>query len=130
MNRQQKRAAAQRLRKNSATHLSFKQAQSVAEILDEVRKPSGISVGDKVVLDYEKITNTQQWSGANPAYREFIDVHKDEVFTAEAAPAVEGRVHKQIFQLAEDQSEPKWLFWGGHLKKVKGDMKNEADESV
>lgn len=128
MNRQQKRTAAQRLRKNSARRLSFKEAQKVAQILDQVKQPSGIEAGDKVTLDYDKITSTQQYTGANPAYREFIEAHKGEIFTAKKP---ENRANKQIFELAEDPSEVKWLFWGGHLKKVKPEEGiDETDEPV
>lgn len=128
MNRQQKRAAAQRLRKNSAKPMSFKEAQRVAQILDQVKQPSGIVDGDKVTLDYEKITATQHYTGANPAYKEFIEAHKGEIFTAKKP---ENRANKQIFELAEDPSEVKWLFWGGHLKKVNPEEGiDETDEPV
>jgi len=115
MNRQQKRTAAKRMKKNSSSKISFKEAQKVAEIFDQVRRPSGIVSGDKVMIDYDKIVATQQYTGANPAYKGFIEAHKGEVFTAQHP---EGRANKQIFELAEDPSEVKWLFWGGHLKKV------------
>lgn len=125
MNRQQKRATAQRLRKNSAKPLTFKEAQRVAQILDQVKQPSGIVDGDKVTLDYDKITATQQYTGANPEYKKFVEDHKGEIFTAKKP---ENRANKQIFELAEDPSGVKWLFWGGHLKKV--EMINNLEEDT
>ena len=123
MNRQQKRTAAKQMKKNSSSKISFKEAQKVAEIFDQVRQPSGIVSGDKVMIDYDKIVATQQYTGANSAYKEFIEAHKGEVFTVQHP---EGRANKQIFELAEDPSEVKWLFWGGHLKKV-ADNKDEDE---
>lgn len=100
--------------------ISFQKALTLVDDIERFKHDSDIKPGDKVKINYDKITDGQKWTGVNPKYKEFIEAHKDEVFTAEETE----KKHANIFQLAEDDSEAKWLFWGGHLIKVKEEEEN------
>ncbi len=71
--------------------------------------------GDKVCLDLEKIKRHPEYDKRVPAYREFCEKNAGRVFTVE----YDEGMRPSVVCLAEDDSNPKWLFWDGDLKAVK-----------
>jgi len=71
--------------------------------------------GDRVCLNMESISKNLR--RASPAYREWVDAHKDMVFTVQTAVDFEFGSGK-ICSLEEDESEEKWLFHSIDLKPV------------
>lgn len=122
MNRDQRRAMEKALRRSNGKAVTQKQAREAVKAFDALTKPMGIKEGDKVMLDYDAMCPNGNWSIKNEKYRDFVETNKDKVFTAETPPRTRSNVKalSGIFQLAEDTSAVKWLFWGGHLKKVEG----------
>ena len=68
--------------------------------------------GDKVKLDMEKIMADKEYDRKLPTYRAFCEANAERVFTVEYVAGM----NPSVVCLAEDESNPKWLFWIGHLK--------------
>lgn len=121
MNRDQRRRMEKAIRKTHGKSFKKDQIKTAIHSLDALTKPMGIQKGDKVKLNYDLMCPNGKWSGQNEQYHKFVEEHKDEVFTA-AKPSKNRNSSTLsltgIFELAEDTTEPKWLFWGGHLTKV------------
>lgn len=116
MNRDQKKQIAKAVRKKHGKAISRKQAAQLVNAVDLIVKASDVQEGDKVKLDYDKISSSKRWEQHSSPYREFVEANKDKVFTVE--PNDRDANWGSIFQFVEDTTNPKWLFWGGHLKKV------------
>ena len=99
-------------------------SKQVRQVLDDLNKVAKIKQmldgdwpfqpGDKVKLNIEVITGDQEYGRKLPAYKAFCERNANRVFTIEY---VEG-MHPSVVCLAEDESDPKWLFWVGDLKAV------------
>lgn len=72
--------------------------------------------GDKVKLDYVKIISNPDYPRLASKYKKFVEDHKDKVFTVEYDPR--HTIRPSIVCLAEDPTDPKWLWYTGHLQKV------------
>ena len=74
--------------------------------------------GTKVKLNWELIKRHPDWKIQRKDYKEWVEAHKDEVFTVEWD---ENRKKnntsdkKFLVCLKEDETEPKWLFYSSTL---------------
>lgn len=75
-----------------------------------------LTEGTKVKLDVDKILSTKQRRHLSQKYIDFVNTHKDDVFTVE----YESRFGDEpgIVLLKEDDTDPKWLWWAGELIAV------------
>lgn len=67
-----------------------------------------LQVGDKVKLNYIKITHHPDYKKLRESYKKFVKENKEKIFTLE-----EDKNHKNsiaIFSFKEDTTTPKWLF--------------------
>ena len=106
MNRLQRRKLAKR------TGLSY---QEVTKIQRELEVSSEMTDGTKVKLDVERMKASPRWENQNEKYVEFVENNVNTVFTVQKEEKFGG---KPIVSLAEDEHEPKWLFYEGDLIKV------------
>lgn len=72
-----------------------------------------ISVGDKVRLKYDAITQSPDYDKRFENYKKFIEDNKDKVFTTESYNG-----YDQLFCFVEDETEVKWVFHEYDLEKV------------
>lgn len=75
--------------------------------------------GDKVKLDYVKIISNPDYPRLVSKYKKFVEDHKDKVFTVEYDPR--HTIRPSIVCLAEDPTDPKWLWYTGYLQKVENE---------
>lgn len=110
MNRAQKRKYVIALRKKG---FSLESAKRIAEMkaLDDT-KPI-ITVGDKVRLKYDAITQSPDYDRRVENYKKFIEDNKDKVFTTESYNG-----YDKLFCFVEDETEVKWVFHEYDLEKV------------
>ena len=75
-----------------------------------------LAEGTKVKLDVDQILSTKQRRHLSQKYIDFVNTHKDDVFTVE----YESRFGDEpsIVLLKEDDTDPKWLWWVGELIAV------------
>lgn len=78
-----------------------------------------IAPGDKVTLDVVAMMDDPDWLNYRQDYKDFVIGHANEVFTV--SDEMESKGAYELASLEEDESDPKRLFYVGHLKKVKGD---------
>lgn len=84
--------------------------------LEELFAENALSEGDKVRLDMHSITTHPDYIKLTEKYKTWVHAHVDEVFTV-----IYDEQHRDsplIVALQEDDSDPRWLFFIGHLKKV------------
>jgi hypothetical protein len=81
---------------------------------NEVLKP-----GDKVMLDWVKITEDPDWENFKPEYQKFVEENAGKIFTLSKEVKAQGPWAFVSFK--EDETDPKWLFYLGYVKKVKDD---------
>ncbi|MPM00602.1 hypothetical protein SDC9_46829 [bioreactor metagenome] len=74
-----------------------------------------IHTGDKVQLDKESIVGDPNWKRKDALYRVWCLEHFDVEMTAE----VYKESRPDLWQLVEDDSEPKWLFHASELIVIK-----------
>lgn len=86
----------------------------IAEIKKAMEDGWTFQPGDKVMLNIDAITAAKGYDKKLPAYRAFCESNTGRVFTVEY---VDG-MRPSVVCLAEDESNPKWLFWAGDLKAV------------
>lgn len=82
-----------------------------------IDKAVGFKEGDKVKIDYDYIMSRRNIDDFTEKYKAFVSDNKDKVFTL-----TRDEKHKSFFVFDEDESEPKWLWFGTDLIKV-----NESD---
>lgn len=99
MNRKQRRTLARKLHVPNATVDAALKLMK----LDEM-KSKRLEDGQRVRIDVDKIIGRK--APLSERFREFIDEHKKDVFTVEQNTTD----YKYIVTLAEDTSEPKWLW--------------------
>jgi hypothetical protein len=81
-----------------------------------IEKAVGFKEGDKVKIDYDYITGRKNYDSLTDKYKTFISENKDKIFTLE-----KDGIHKSFFVFKEDDTEPKWLWFGTDLIKIKED---------
>ena len=88
------------------------------EQIQSNKKPKFLP-GDKVKLNYSKIISDKYYSRLVPSRKKFVEENKDTIFTVEYDPRHTN--NPQVVCLAEDPTDPKWLWYTGHLKKVENE---------
>ena len=76
-------------------------------------------IGDKCKLNIKRITGRKEWVNLNPKYKKFVLSNVDTIFTVQEdklKPKTDGFV--VTVALAEDTTEPKWLWCVDDLIKV------------
>lgn len=75
--------------------------------------------GAKVRLDYRWMKFSPDWNRYNPKFVQWIEDHKDSVLTVEFDSVRREKMPNAKFMtmvcFAEDDTEPKWLFYAGDL---------------
>ena len=114
MNRAEKRAQVKKLQK--AVGISREDA------IEAVRKYSQPKIslyeGTKVQINYDEIVSHPDWEKMNPKYKNFVETHKDGVYTVEydaTKKANNSSDKASLVCLAEDENSPKWLFFASDL---------------
>lgn len=72
--------------------------------------------GDEVQLDMKVITRDPNWPHKTESYRQFCQENANRIFTVEYDKR--HREKPMLVCLAEDTTEPKWLFFVGDLKEA------------
>ena len=93
-------------------------AQNVYDrgIIESRMNAETLRPGDKVALDIEKMKQDPDWNQYKEEYKKFVDTHIGEVFTLSKEARQQGPFGLVSFE--EDETDPKWLFYTGHVKKV------------
>ena len=108
MNREQKRQLKKQLSKVSKKTNEPKQRPTFVD-----RTDLSIPEGSKVKLNIERITKRKDYSRMRETYKDFVENHKDTVFTVEYDPK---HTYEPVWVcLAEDTTPIKWLFYIGDL---------------
>ena len=110
MNRAQKRKYVIALHKKG---FSFESAKKLAEMKALQDTKPIITVGDKVRLKYDAITQSPDYDKRVENYKKFIEDNKDKVFTTESYKG-----YNKLFCFVEDATEVKWVFHEYDLEKV------------
>lgn len=76
-----------------------------------------LAPGDKVMFDLVKMAKDPEWDKFKPEYKEFVLSHANEVFTLRKEARQDGAFG--LVSFIEDENEPKFMHYLGHLKKVK-----------
>ena len=77
--------------------------------------------GDKVKIVADRIKKHRAWSTYQQKYRDFVEAHDGVVMTVEYDK--DHRDRPNLVSLAEDTTEPKWLFWDGDFDVLDDDGK-------
>lgn len=110
MNRAQKRKYVIALRKKG---FSLESAKKLAEIKALQDTKPIISVGDKVRLKYDAITQSPDYDRRVENFKKFVEDNKDKIFTTESYNG-----YDKLFCFVEDETEVKWVFHEYDLEKV------------
>lgn len=110
MNRQQRRHPSESAKMKQL----LENMNAVKEFNDIISGDWPIKEGDKVQLDLETIKKHPCYEQRMPAYQKFCEENAGKIFTA----VYDKSLRPSVVCLAEDKTEPKWLFWIGDLKKV------------
>lgn len=103
--------------KNAYTLREKATARWMRRTLREMAKmPKDLKEGDKVTFNPEWIANSPFYKQMNAERREFVQSHKDEVFTLAYDEGKEGS--SSLFVFEEDMNETKYLWHASELKKV------------
>ena len=111
MNRADRRNLAKKVKKaNKMLNLGLNntQLQQYIKFKEEQLSSVVLFEGDKVKLDYDKITSIPDYTNRKPEYRNFIETNKDKVFTVKYDDKY--RNNPWLVSLEEDTTEPRWLF--------------------
>ena len=93
------------------------QEQYARELIESRLNKETLAPGDKVRLDVAKITNDVDWPNFKPEYQQFVIDNADKVFTLKKEARQQGPFSFVSFE--EDETDPKWLWFTGFVKKVK-----------
>jgi hypothetical protein len=98
---------------NRETRRKLKITKEQADIFDRLSSGKLINAGSKVRLKYDQITSREDWATLNQKYKNFVEANKDNEFTVQ----IDEKIHNmyKLVSLAEDTTEPKFLFWVGDL---------------
>ena len=86
------------------------------EIIENRLNNDVLAPGDKVMIDLEKMSHDPEWDKYKPEYKEFVMANANRVFTLRREIKEDGPFALVSFE--EDETEPKWMFYLGHIKKV------------
>lgn len=89
-------------------------------VIREISKnPTDMKAGDKVKFNPDWIANSPFYREMNPARREFVESHKDDIFTLAHDEGKENS--NTLFVLEEDKSKEKWL-WHAASELIKAEV--------
>ena len=91
------------------------ETKGFGKVIDAVSKSQTFVDGDKVILRYNKIVNREDYTYKTDAYRAFVELNKDRVFTVHRVNMM--REHSLI-EFVEDESSPKWLWCDVDLRRA------------
>lgn len=138
MNREQRRQTVKNLQKKG---LKRESAETFVERMDFTEHHFNRDVweGEKVKLNYDRITHYKDWKILRQEYRDFVEANKDTVFTVEFDDIRKKEAEKNkglsgLCQFAEDTTSVKWLFYAIDLipepnqkrPKTETELQNEA----
>lgn len=129
MNREERRAAVKKLTKKGLTKESA--ITFVKKMNAITTNPITAWEGEKVTLDYNRIISYPDWKQMREDYRNWVTEHKNDIFTVEFDPLKKERQtadYNSLVQFAEDETNPKWLFWAGDLIPVEGQTRPDTDK--
>lgn len=115
MNRKQRRHMAKTMRNITDAHPDAAVLMMRAMMNEQMhsnKKPK-FSPGDKVKLNYSKIISDPDYDRLVPNRKQFIEENKNSIFTVEYDPR--HMINPSIVCLAEDTTDPKWLWFVGQL---------------
>lgn len=113
MNRAQRRAEVRNLQNRGMKRTA---ARAMVEKYRESEIP--LEEGTPVKLNYDMMKRHPDWKIQRDDFKEWVEAHKDDVFTVEydeKRKASNSRDMKYNVCLAEDTTEPKWLFYTSTL---------------
>ena len=113
MNRAQRRAEVRNLQRNG---MKRNEARAMVEKYRESDIP--LEEGTAVKLNYEMMKRHPDWKIQRDDFKEWVEAHKDDVFTVEYDAKRKERNSSDMKYnvcLAEDTTEPKWLFYTSTL---------------
>ncbi len=138
MNREQRRQTIKNLQKKG---LKRESAETFVERMDFTEHHFNRDVweGEKVKLNYDRITHYKDWKILRQEYRDFVEANKDTVFTVEFDDIRKKEAEKNkglsgLCQFVEDTTPVKWLFYAIDLipepnqkrPKTETELQNEA----
>ena len=88
------------------------------EVIESRMNDEILAPGDKVMFNLKKIAADPEYEKFKPEYRDYIINHAGDVFTLRQEAKQEGAFG--LVSFIEDETEPRWMHYLGHLKKVKG----------
>ena len=88
------------------------------EIIESRMNDEILAPGDKVMFNLKKIAADPEYEKFKPEYRDYIINHAGDVFTLRQEAKQDGAFG--LVSFVEDETEPRWMHYLGHLKKVKG----------
>lgn len=89
------------------------------EIIESRMNDEILAPGDKVMFNLKKIAADPEYEKFKPEYRDYIINHADDVFTLRQEAKQDGPFG--LVSFVEDETEPRWMHYLGHLKKVKSE---------
>ena len=113
MNRAQRRAEVRNLQRGG---MKRNEARAMVEKYRESDIP--LEEGTAVKLNYEMMKRHPDWKIQRDDFKEWVEAHKDDVFTVEYDAKRKERNSSDMKYnvcLAEDTTEPKWLFYTSTL---------------
>ena len=110
MNREDKRDYTKRLKAKGYPKKEIDQFLMIKEMKDNKKH---LQEGQKVKLNMDNITSHPDYPNLTAKYRNWVESHKDMLFTVEFDKAYKD--NPTLLCLKEDDSEPQWLFWEGDL---------------
>lgn len=138
MNREQRRQTVKNLQKKG---LKRESAETFVERMDFTEHSFNRDVweGEKVKLNYDRITHYKDWKILRQEYKDFVEANKDTVFTVEfddirKKEAEKSKGISSLCQFVEDTTPVKWLFYAIDLipepnqikPKTETELQNEA----
>ena len=87
------------------------------EVIESRMNDEILAPGDKVMFNLKKIAADPEYEKFKPEYRDYIINHAGDVFTLRQEARQNGPFG--LVSFVEDETEPKWMHYLGHLKKVK-----------
>ena len=138
MNREQRRQTVKNLQKKG---LKRESAETIVERMDftEHHFSRDVWEGEKVKLNYNRITHYKDWKILRQEYKDFVEANKDTVFTVEFDDIRKKEAEKNdgfsgLCQFVEDTTPVKWLFYAIDLipepnqkrPKTETELQNEA----
>ena len=87
------------------------------ELVESRLNDNVLAPGDKVMFNLKKIALDPEYDKFKPEYRDYIINHAADVFTLRKEARQDGPFGLVSFE--EDETEPKWMHYLGHLKRVK-----------